>query len=589
MAHDRPGHVVVGRGRQRPAGEFVERAGLARRGAHRRDLPVQPGAEHPDHQGDRKEEGKRQHVAALGHGEGEPRLGEKEIVGGKREQAGQHRGPHPPEARGREHRAEEHEAEIGERQDLVHAPGDGHGERGKERAQGVGTQMPGFQHRGTAAAGGIAAVIGGDHRHLEPGPEGDERAVQRGRERPARGPPAPRDHDPGHVARPGEIEDRVRRTPRGHQGLGFRPQGLGERERLVRRGLGLAPGAVDQVQHDPGRAAALGHPLGRAHQPLGRGGPLQAHQDPVPGRPGAAHGMGAHVIEHLAVHPLGRGAQRHLAQCGQVAAAEEPGDRALRLVGHVDLARPQPLLEVLGRKIDHLDLVRLLQHRVGHGLAHLHARDALHDVVEAFEVLDVQRRVHVDARGQQFLDILPALGVAAALDIGMGEFVHQGAARPPGEDGVEVHLRQAPAAIGDDLAGHGLEPDQQALGLAPPMGLDHADRHVEPVALCDPGGAQHGEGLAHAGRGAEEDLQPPAPRPLDLGQQAFGIRAALGVSHSARGGRRRARDWRAARSPRAHPASPIPRSRHRGSPARPRAPRRGCGRCGRPEAGRMPG
>jgi len=49
----------------------------------------------------------------------------------------------------------------------------------------------------------------------------------------------------------------------------------------------------------------------------------------------------------------------------------------------------------------------------------------LDDVVEAVEVLNVQRGQHIDARVEQFLDVLPALGVARSRDIGVRDFVDQ--------------------------------------------------------------------------------------------------------------------------------------------------------------------
>ena len=42
---------------------------------------------------------------------------------------------------------------------------------------------------------------------------------------------------------------------------------------------------------------------------------------------------------------------------------------------------------------------------VRHRLAHLDARDLRHHVVQAFDVLDVERRIDVDPLAQQLLDI----------------------------------------------------------------------------------------------------------------------------------------------------------------------------------------
>ena len=76
------------------------------------------------------------------------------------------------------------------------------------------------------------------------------------------------------------------------------------------------------------------------------------------------------------------------------------------------------------------------------------------DVVQAFDVLDVQRGVDVDAGGQQFLDIQVALGMPAAGRVGVGELVDQHELRAAREDGVEVHLLEH-AALVVDAAGAG--------------------------------------------------------------------------------------------------------------------------------------
>ena len=99
-----------------------------------------------------------------------------------------------------------------------------------------------------------------------------------------------------------------------------------------------------------------------------------AHQQPLARRPGLADALLGHVAAHLRVHPLGRAAERQLAQRDQVALPEEALDRAARLLGDVDLALAEPLLQDVGRDVHQLDLVGPLEHGVGHRLAHLDAR-----------------------------------------------------------------------------------------------------------------------------------------------------------------------------------------------------------------------
>ncbi len=145
-----------------------------------------------------------------------------------------------------------------------------------------------------------------------------------------------------------------------------------------------------------------------------------------------------------------------------------------RLLRHIDLALFQPLDQIVGREVDQLDIVGPVEDRVGHRLAHADARDLRHDVVEAFDVLDVEGGVDVDAVGEQLLDIEIALGMAAAGRVGMGELVDQSELWAPGEQRVEVHLLERAPLIVDGAAGDDLEALQQRFGLGAPVGLDHA-------------------------------------------------------------------------------------------------------------------
>ena len=80
---------------------------------------------------------------------------------------------------------------------------------------------------------------------------------------------------------------------------------------------------------------------------------------------------------------------------------------------------------------------------VGHRLAHADAGDLRDDIVQAFDVLDVERGVDVDAGGDQFLDIHVALRMAAARRVGVREFVDQRELRPARQQRVEIHLLPA--------------------------------------------------------------------------------------------------------------------------------------------------
>ncbi|CUS44389.1 hypothetical protein MGWOODY_Smn1161 [hydrothermal vent metagenome] len=200
---------------------------------------------------------------------------------------------------------------------------------------------------------------------------------------------------------------------------------------------------------------------------------------------------------------------------------------ASRLGGDIDLAVLQPLDELVGRDIDDLDL-RVLQDAVGHRLAHPNPGEAGDHVVEAFDMLDVEGREDVDAGVEQFLDILPALGVAAALDIGVGELVDQHERRATCQDRIEIHFGQCLAAIIDGATGDHLERRDQCLGLGAAMGLDYADHHVDAGPQPSRALVQHLIGLADPGCGAEEYLELPARLTLRGAEQGIGGGAFVG-------------------------------------------------------------
>ena len=189
----------------------------------------------------------------------------------------------------------------------------------------------------------------------------------------------------------------------------------------------------------PWATKAIGNPLGGAHQGVASRQLADRHDDTVASRPGAAETQRAHVVQHPRIHRLRGAAQRQFTQGRQVRFGEEMAERAGRLGRKIDLASLQPIDELVGRNVDDLDL-RHLENTVGHCFANAHAREAGDDVVQALDVLDVDGRVNIDPRRQQFLDVLIPLRVAAAGCIGVGQLVDEREPWPAGEDGVDIHL-----------------------------------------------------------------------------------------------------------------------------------------------------
>ena len=109
-------------------------------------------------------------------------------------------------------------------------------------------------------------------------------------------------------------------------------------------------------------------------------------------------------------------------------------DRPLGLLRNIDLAFVQAVDQIVGRQIDDLDVVCCFEDAVGYGLAHADARDSGNDVVQALDMLDVERRENIDAGRDQLLDIKIALGMAAFRCIAVRQLVDQHELRAAFED-----------------------------------------------------------------------------------------------------------------------------------------------------------
>src|SRR5207244_11626726 len=107
--------------------------------------------------------------------------------------------------------------------------------------------------------------------------------------------------------------------------------------------------------------------------------------------------------------------------------------------------------QIFGREIDDLEIVGLVEDAVGHRLAHPYPGDLGNDVVQAVDMLDIQRRENIDTGGDQLLDVEIALGVSAAGGVGVGEFVDKNELRLALEDSVEIHFGQQVTLVPDLL------------------------------------------------------------------------------------------------------------------------------------------
>ncbi len=235
---------------------------------------------------------------------------------------------------------------------------------------------------------------------------------------------------------------------------------------------------------------------------------------------------------------------------------KKPSIARAGLFGHVDLALAQALQQVVGRDVDELHLVGLLEHGVRHRLLDLHPGDLRHHVVEALEVLDVERGVDVDARHRAARP-RPATAWHGASPERWYAPVRRGGSAPVcgrARASRSNSARSTPRWL--LLAGReALEAFEEARGFLPAMGLDPADHHVVALPVVLLTRFQHGVGLAHARR-TRRGRSSAFPRRLRASSSWTRARSASGSGRSPfkAAARRphRGRDSVRGRSPRVH-------------------------------------
>ena len=313
------------------------------------------------------------------------------------------------------------------------------------------------------------------------------------------------------------------------QGGGFTAQLTGQTQGLNDFVLvgGRDGGAGFHGDGDPIGVAVFRRAVGDADQTVGIVANAQINHHALAGGPRTGDGVSTHVIDHLRVDPFGGATQRQFAQSGQIAGSEEVVDGQSGLFGHIDLAFVQALDQLVRGQIDQFDLIGLGQNLIGQGFADLDAGNLLDDVVQAFQMLDVQGGEHVDARGQQFVHVLPAFQVARAGHVAVGQLVHQRQFGTPRQQGVQIHFLEGAAAIVDLDRRKDRHPLQKPFGFAAAMGFDDAGDHVDAVAHALARGFQHGIGLANARSRPKKDLKAASGFALRLGQQCVGRGAKI--------------------------------------------------------------
>ena len=158
----------------------------------------------------------------------------------------------------------------------------------------------------------------------------------------------------------------------------------------------------------------LGHAGGPTDEVVRTGGTGDGDHDTLACLPGSLDPVVLHVLLERVVDVVGHPQQGELAEGRQVARPEVVRQGGVDPIGSVDVAVGHAAANRLGSHVDQLDLIRLSDDPVGHRLLLADIGDPLDDVVERFEVLDVDGADHVDAGVEELHHVLPTLLVAGA-------------------------------------------------------------------------------------------------------------------------------------------------------------------------------
>ena len=174
---------------------------------------------------------------------------------------------------------------------------------------------------------------------------------------------------------------------------------------------------------------------------------------------------------------VGHPQERQLPQSAEVPLPEVVPEGRVDLFGRVDVPVGHAPAERMRCHVDELLLVGGPHDLVGDRLSLRDPGDALDDVVHGLEVLDVHGRDHVDARGQQLLDVLPSLRVARPGHVRVRELIDERDLRRPCQS-VDVHLLERRASILDRAARQHFEVRDLLGGARTTMGLDETHDDV---------------------------------------------------------------------------------------------------------------
>ena len=205
--------------------------------------------------------------------------------------------------------------------------------------------------------------------------------------------------------------------------------------------------------------------------------------------------------------PVRRTAQGQFAQGRQIIRAEKVFQREGGAVFFINLSLLHALDQVGRLDIDERQLVRVIENFVGNTLVYVHRRRGIHRVVQAFDMLDIDRGIDVYAAVDYLLHVQIPLAVFASRGVGVRQLVHEKQLRTAREGGIDVKFLQQNAAVGKLLQRETLQPLRHFQRFGTVVRLQITDDDVYPKRFQILRGLQHGVGLAHARRIAEENFQ----------------------------------------------------------------------------------
>jgi hypothetical protein len=214
------------------------------------------------------------------------------------------------------------------------------------------------------------------------------------------------------------------------------------------------------------------------------------------------------ILEECLLGLIGEKPKGQLTQRGEVVGARAIVECLWNLLGWVDVAMQHPAAELIGRGVDELDLVRLAHDPVRHSFTNLSISDALDDILNALEVLDIDGCNDIDPRIEQFDHVLPAfLRSRRSRHIGVGKLVDQHDLWVSGKYAIEVHLFKHSSSMLNHPAGNDLKISEARLGHGPTVAFVEADDDVRAAVAAAMAFVEHRDGLSDPGRCAEIDAK----------------------------------------------------------------------------------